>query len=223
MRLDVYLIELGFVKSRGRAKNAIEQGHVAVNGVLCTKPSKNISAEDSVEIVEGQDYPKGYFKLKYIQEQFTLISPDSFVLDLGSSAGGFISYTLSVLKNSGHITGVEFSKDFRSELGKLSYEHSNVDVVYDDVFTMDLQKLPFASYDVVLNDMTLEPKASLSALSRMLPVLKKGGCFLQVVKTSHSDLPNSVLSIIEEQKLHIEHIIETPFRKKEIYVVGKKL
>ena len=53
MRLDSYLVETGFLKSRGRAKRAIEEGKVKLNGVVCTKPSKNVSVNDKVDIEEG--------------------------------------------------------------------------------------------------------------------------------------------------------------------------
>ncbi|NLI63037.1 MAG: cell division protein FtsJ [Methanosarcinaceae archaeon] len=223
MRLDIYLVELGFVKSRGRAKDAIEKGNVSVNGTVCTKPSKNVDTSDVIEIAEGQDKPKGYFKLEYICEKYPLFKSDSFVLDLGSSAGGYVSYVLEILNNSGHVTGIEFSKDFRSELGKLSFENENFDIIFDDVFTIDLSNLSFSPYDTILNDMTLEPKDSISALIRISPVLKPGGHFLQVIKTNRPLVPKSLISMLNEADLQVEDVIETPFGKKELYIVGKKL
>lgn len=223
MRLDIYLVELGFLKSRGRAKDAIEKGHVTVNGAVCTKPSKNVEISDKIEISEGQDKPKGYFKLKFINEKYPLLESDSHILDLGSSAGGYISYASEIIGDTGHITGIEYSKIFRSELGKLSFENENIDIIFDDVFTIDLEKFQFYPYDTILNDMTLEPKASVAALLRIAPLLKTNGRFLQVIKTPRKTVPDSIISMLESENLIVEEIIETPFELKEVYIVGEKV
>ncbi|MEZ5333869.1 MAG: S4 domain-containing protein [Methanolobus sp.] len=58
MRLDAYLVEMGYFKSRGRAKTAILNGNVRVDNTIVKKPSKDINADAEVDVDEGLDMPK---------------------------------------------------------------------------------------------------------------------------------------------------------------------
>ena len=165
----------GNFKSRGRAKTAIVAGNVKVNGTAVTKASRDVSTADVIEVTEGLDQPQGYFKLKLIQEESGILKPGDRVLDLGSSAGGFLLFASEI---AGHVKGIEFGRDFRSELGKIAYEKENIEVMFGDVFTVPLSSLSEEPVDVILSDMTLEPEDSIKALSRVLPLLKSGAsCF----------------------------------------------
>jgi 23S rRNA (cytidine1920-2'-O)/16S rRNA (cytidine1409-2'-O)-methyltransferase len=218
MRLDAYLVDMGYFKSRGRAKTAIIAGNVKVNGKTVTKVSRDVSTEDVIEVAEGLDQPQGYFKLKHIQEESGILEPGDRVLDLGSSAGGFLLFASEI---AGHVKGIEFSRDFRSELGKIAYERENVEVIFGDVFAIPLNILSEEPVDVILSDMTLEPEDSIKALSRVLPLLKAGGKLLQVIKIPKKKNPKPILSKIENLGLEIQQVISS--EKQEIYVVARKL
>ncbi|WP_406657178.1 S4 domain-containing protein [Methanolobus sp. ZRKC2] len=217
MRLDVYLVEMGYFKSRGRAKKAILDGYVKVRGTVIRKPSKDISAEDNIEVEEGLDMPKGYFKLQGIQEATGLLSEGDSVLDIGSSAGGFLLFASEIVAE---IKGVEFSKDFRSELGKIVHEKNNVSVIFADAFRSPLEEISPEQVDVLLIDMTLEPLDSVQALERLLPLLKSGGKFLLVVKMEDCKNRKPILARIETCGVRVLEIIEP--EQMEIYVVGEK-
>ncbi|WP_338099048.1 S4 domain-containing protein [Methanolapillus africanus] len=226
MRLDSYLVEMGFFKSRGRAKSAVEGGKVTVNGNVCVKASKNITTEDKIDVEEGLDMPKGYFKLKAIQELTTILSPGDYVLDLGSSAGGFMLCALEFIGPSGHIQGIEFSKDFRTELGKIAFEHKNAEIMFADVFTVSVDKIATdknskdKKFDVLLSDMTLEPKDSLLALSRMCVLLKDGGWLLQVIKIPKNRFKKSIVKKIESFGFTVSDVLEP--QTQEVYIVAQK-
>ena len=227
MRLDSYLVDTGFFKSRGRSKRAVEEGKVKLNGVVCTKPSKNITIDDVIEVEEGMDMPRGYFKMKAIQERIELLKDGDYVLDLGSSAGGFLIFASEHVGDSGHVHGIEFSKDFRTELGKLAFENENISVMFADVFTVPLidvateETTKNGLFDVLLNDMTLDPADSVSALIRMTPLLRAGGLLLQVVKIPKNRSKSSVLRKIEAAGYVIEEVIEP--EKQETYIIARKL
>ncbi|MDR2944080.1 MAG: methyltransferase domain-containing protein [Methanosarcinales archaeon] len=226
MRLDSYLVETGFFKSLGRSKRAVEEGKVKLNGAVCMKPSKNITIGDTVEVEEGMDMPRGYFKIKSIHERFPLFEEGDHVLDLGSSAGGFLMFAGEQIGTSGHIHGIEFSKDFRTELGKLAFENENISVMFADVFTVPLENVATEEtsenglFDILLNDMTLEPADSVSALSRMSPLLKEGGRLLQVIKIPKNRSKSAVLRKIEEIGYAVEEVIEPD--RQEIYIIARK-
>jgi len=218
MRLDAYLVDMGYFKSRGRAKSAILAGNVKVNSIPVTKVSRDVSTDDMIDVMEGLDQPQGYFKLKLVQEESGILKPGDRVLDLGSSAGGFLLFASEIVD---HVKGIEFSRDFRSELGKIAFERKNVEIMFGDIFSIPLNLLSEEPVDVILSDITLEPEDSIKVLSRVLPLLKEGGKLLQVIKISKKKNPRPILSKIENLGLEIQQVIGS--EKQEIYIVARKL
>lgn len=217
MRLDTYLVDMGYFSSRARAKEAIIRGNVKVGGKIVTKPSRDVSTDHSVEVVEGLDMPKGYFKLKLIQEASGIICEGDSVLDLGSSAGGFLLYASQIAEK---VKGIEFSTDFHAELDRITHEHANVSVMFGDVFTLPLQEISPDKVDVILSDMTLEPMDSLLALKRVLPLLREGGKLLQVIKIQKREAREPIIAKIESFGVEVVQVIEP--QKQEIYVIACK-
>ncbi len=218
MRLDACLVAMGHFKSRGRSKLAILEGNVKINGLEVTKISRDVSTDDIIEVAVGLDHPKGYFKLKLIQDESGILNPGDLVLDLGSSAGGFLLYASEI---AGRVKGIEFSRNFRSELGKIAYERENVEVMFGDIFTVPLNLLSKESVDVILFDITLEPEDSIKALSRVLPLLREDGKLLQVIKSPRKKNLKPILNEIKNLGFEIQKIIGS--EKQEIYVVARKL
>ncbi len=217
MRLDAYLVETGHFKSRGRAKTAILEGNVSVGGIIVKKPSKDISAGDEVRVEEGLDMPKGYFKLKRIQEATGIIKHKDSVLDLGSSAGGFVLYASEI---AAKVRGVEFSRDFMTELQRIEHERDNVTIVFADVFRAPLEELSPEPVDVLLIDMTLEPLDSIQALEKVSPLLKTGGKLLLVIKISNIEDSHPLIERVEDDGFRILNVIDP--QQMEIYVIGEK-
>jgi len=215
MRLDEYLVSEGYIASRSRAQRYIERGLVKVNGVVVTKQSKKTAPGSHIEIAEV-DRPEGYFKLKGIQEQSGLLHSGDTVLDIGSSAGGFLIYASTIASK---VVGIEYSEEFRPQLSKVTEEHHNVSIVFGDAFTMDLSQLG-AGFDVILNDMTVEPSASVDITARFLPLLKEGGRVMQVLKLDKIKDVEPFLKLLESKGLKIDKVIMP--EKKEAYVVAVK-
>jgi 23S rRNA (cytidine1920-2'-O)/16S rRNA (cytidine1409-2'-O)-methyltransferase len=215
MRLDEYLANEGLVSTRSRAKKLIERGQVKVDGKVVTKGSQKIEYGHSVTI-EGVERPEGYFKLQDIQERSGILHPGDVVLDIGSSAGGFLQYASAIASK---VVGIEFSEDFREPLSGVEEEYPNVKVFFDDAFNMDIAKLG-GPYDVILNDMTVEPMMSVEALKRFLPLLKEHGRVLQVVKLGTKGSPEPIIEKLQEIGLTI---IDTIIPEKmEAYIIASK-
>ncbi|NJD77700.1 MAG: methyltransferase domain-containing protein [Candidatus Methanoperedens sp.] len=215
MRLDSYLVGIGNLGSRGRAKRAITGGYVKVNGGVIIKPSHDVAYSDTVEITDGLDKPAGYWKLKEIQEKTNIIRKGDAVLDIGSSAGGFLMFASGI---ASHVHGIEFSHEFRSELGRIAHEHPNVTVEFGDVFAMPFDEEKF---DVLIIDITVSPLSSVKAVGNVLPALKKGGSLLQVVKLPKNRDREPILRKLSSLGLEIIEIMESP--KKEAYIIARKL
>jgi len=184
MRLDVLLVKRGFFKSRSRAKEAVKRGFVLVDGEKVTKPSAEVSFDSEIEVLQPER-PRGYWKLKEIDERFNLFSGNEVVLDLGSSAGGFLLYASERAKK---VYGIEYSGEFEEQLREIERLRQNVKVYIADAFTFDVSVLP--ELDVILNDLTLPFSSSLRAMQRFLPKLKKGGLVLFVHKEGDKESPD---------------------------------
>ena len=91
MRLDLSLCERGLSSSRTEAKELILAAHVSVNGKTVTKPSHDVSDEDSVSVVgEVRKFvSRGGLKLEGAIEIFGLDVSGAMALDVGASSGGF--------------------------------------------------------------------------------------------------------------------------------------
>ncbi len=215
MRLDSYLVEIGNFGSRGRAKRAVIEGHVKVNDRVITKPSYDVAYSDDIEVTEGLDKPAGYWKLKEIQEKTNLIKKGDTVLDIGSSAGGFLMFASEL---ASRVHGIEFSHEFRSTLGKLAHEHTNITVEFGDIFTIPVEKEKF---DVLLLDITASPLSSIKALENVLPALKSGGMLLQVFKLPKDEDREPILEKLSSLGLEIIELLEP--LKKEAYIIARKL
>lgn len=110
MRLDVYLTESGFTKSRSQAAECIKAGLVSVNGSTKVKASLAVSDSDKIELL-GK--PHGYvgrggLKLEGALNAFGIDVTGMRAIDIGASTGGFTDCLLKrgaasvIALDSGH-------------------------------------------------------------------------------------------------------------------------
>ncbi|MBD3269950.1 TlyA family rRNA (cytidine-2'-O)-methyltransferase [Candidatus Peregrinibacteria bacterium] len=91
MRLDIFLVKNGFVKSRERAKDLISKKHVSVDGIIISKCSHNVSDNSEINL-KSLDIPfvsRAGLKLQKALESFKVIVKDKICLDIGVATGGF--------------------------------------------------------------------------------------------------------------------------------------
>ncbi len=179
MRLDVLLVRKGLFKSRQRAKDAIRRGFVSVEGEVVRRASKEVQEDVKIEILcDPVDVPEGYWKLKWIDGYFGLIRPGDVVLDLGSSAGGFLLYASEKARK---VYGIEYSVEFEDALREIETRRDNIEVFFEDAFRFDVHMIE--DIDVILDDLTLDGESSKKVLGIFLPKLKPEGRVLFVHKT----------------------------------------
>ncbi len=211
MRLDRFLVTKGFFSTRQKAKEAIKRGLVCVNGKIATKPSLDVKPDADIT-VKGEEKPRGYWKLAKIDSEWQLIRDGDVVLDLGSSAGGFLLYAS---ERALRVYGIEYSKEFEDDLREIEKDRSNVKVFIDDAFTFDISKLE--PLDVILDDLTLDAESSFKALLRFLPLLKDGGRVLFVLKTGVEDKEPD----FSKAGLKIVRQMDSDERKERYYLLMK--
>ncbi|MEM2934037.1 MAG: S4 domain-containing protein [Methanocellales archaeon] len=217
MRLDEFLTSVLGIKSRTRAKRAIALGLVKVNDRVVKKPAYDVKYGDNVTLQrELVEKTAGYFKLRDIQAKTGLIKKSDIVLDIGSSAGGFLLYAS---ENASKVYGIEYSEEFYEELKAIERERKNVRVIFQDIFKVDLKAFILEELSLILNDLTLDWRSSLKALSLALPLLGKNGRVLQVVKFEENLTP----VIKELEKMGLKHLRTLEGKRKEKFLIAIKL
>lgn len=95
MRLDVYLMENGLVKSRTYAQDAIKEGRVSVNGKVVLKPSYDVNDEEVTLASKDVEFvSRGGLKLFEALKDFNVNLQNANVADIGASTGGFSDVAL---------------------------------------------------------------------------------------------------------------------------------
>ncbi len=95
MRLDLYLTEIGFSRSRTHAQNLIKLGKVIVDGIIVTKASMDINGLEKIEVDNRDDFASlGGLKLQKALKHFNLNVNNKTCIDIGASNGGFTDVLL---------------------------------------------------------------------------------------------------------------------------------
>lgn len=181
-RLDRWLVEEGHFSSRQTAKRGINSGHILVNGQPA-KPSTDIDDSDSVRILSDYlDYPLGFEKLRRINDSFGsgIIQEGDMVLDIGSSAGGFLLYCSKIGANC---IGIEISDSFAENLLTIAKQYDNISVVIGDAFSIDPKAVcSEGELETLLIDVTTKPDGTLRLAQRYARFLKDAGWLVLAIK-----------------------------------------
>jgi len=181
-RLDVWLTEQKLFSSRQMAKRAIRDGGVTVDGKLA-KPSTWISGKEEVLINDrASNAPQGYSKLMAIESTLDIqfVRPGILALDIGSSAGGFLTY---LAEKGAKVTGLEFSQEFSIQLKEISETYPDVSVLLCDAFDVDPMIICGPNeLDLLLVDVTTNPDSTITLTKRFTPLLKRGGMIVVAMK-----------------------------------------
>lgn len=89
MRLDVYLVEHGFVKTRSQASDLIRRGLVNINGIKASKTGVEITDQTITLIQETRYVSRAGEKLAQALVDFNIDLHGKIAIDIGSSTGGF--------------------------------------------------------------------------------------------------------------------------------------
>lgn len=91
MRIDIELVNRQLFQSRQKAKEAVTEGKVTVNGKVCLKPSFDVSENDTIEISDDvlSYVGRGGLKLEKICDKHNVKLEGKVCMDIGASTGGF--------------------------------------------------------------------------------------------------------------------------------------
>ncbi len=94
-RLDAELTRRGLVPTRSQAESWIKLGKVSVNGQVVMRPGHFVTQSTTITLDADERYvSRAGLKLASVAQLLKLDFRDKFVLDVGSSTGGFTDYAL---------------------------------------------------------------------------------------------------------------------------------
>jgi 23S rRNA (cytidine1920-2'-O)/16S rRNA (cytidine1409-2'-O)-methyltransferase len=149
-----------YVFSRNKAMELIKNLKVKVNGKIETKPSRKITTNDKIEILENERYvSRAAYKLKNYLDKYKIDFNKKIVLDIGSSTGGFTQVALEY--GADEIYSVDVGNN---QLHNLLRENPKIKLFENtDIREFEVDK----KFDVVLSDV------SFISLLKILDVVDK--------------------------------------------------
>ncbi len=106
-RLDQALVERGLFASRAKARSAVLDGLIEVDGSAARKPAQTVSDTSSIVLL-GEPMPyvsRAAMKLVHALNHFRIDPAGRTALDIGASTGGFTQVLLE--RGAGHIYAVD--------------------------------------------------------------------------------------------------------------------
>lgn len=201
VRLDVALLERGFVDSREKGKALIMAGQVYLNGNKETKAGTCVKAEDCIEL-RGEKMPyvsRGGYKLAKAVEKFGLDLRDCVCMDIGASTGGFTDCMLMHSAKKVYSIDVGYGQlawKLRQDERVVNMERTNFRYVTHEQIPEDID---FASVDV-----------SFISLTHILPplheLLRENGEAVCLIKPQFEAGKEKVgkKGVVRETETHIE-------------------
>lgn len=224
MRLDTYLFENGFFESREKAKKAISDGRVLVDGKVIVKSSFDVSAEKEITVAasEKSEYVgRGGLKLEHALDYFRINVEGLTAIDIGASTGGFTDCLLR--------RGVK--KVYAVDIGHDQLHKSLVDD--ERVVNLEGVNAREMTVDTVEGVPVMLAVSDLSFISQKLvipvveKVLQKGGIYIVLIKPQFEAGREHLNKhgIVKSEKVRlrvVEDILD--FAKNEGYeVIGSTL
>lgn len=167
-RLDVWLFEKGFFPSRQKAREAILDNSVEVDGKLINKPSYLVSKSSEINIIKVSNpyVGRGGLKLEKAIKEFNINLQGLRALDVGASTGGF---TDCMLKNdAAFVCACDVGKDQLHPA--LKADERVLDLHETDIRELE-GKLNKMSIDTLFDFITVD--VSFISLAKIIPLLKK--------------------------------------------------
>lgn len=217
-RLDVYLTEKGFCRSRSLGAKLVRSGFVFVNGNAATRPSMEILEDDTVEILENsltRYVSRGGLKLEAALKEFQVNPEGLLCTDIGASTGGFTDCLLQhgarkvYAVDSG---SAQLHPSLRENVCVISLENTNARF-------LDESMVPPS--DLVVMDVSFISQRLL--YHAVVKILKDGGKFISLIKPQFEVGQENVGKggIVRQEKARLECIdsLRLAAEKFDLYLI----
>lgn len=178
MRIDVYLAENGYCKSRSKAAEAIKEGRVLVCGKPVEKPSFLVEEGMEVTLLESEEegfVSRAGYKLEGALKAFDIDVSGMTAVDLGASTGGFTDCLLQ--RGASYVYAVDVGHSQLDEKLLCDARVKNM----EKTNARYLKKENFARpVDLVVTDVSfISQRLLYPAVADILP---SGGLFVSLIK-----------------------------------------
>ncbi|NLZ33609.1 TlyA family RNA methyltransferase [Clostridium isatidis] len=228
-RLDILLVEKGIFQSRERAKAAIMEGKVFVDGIRVDKVGTKINSDADI-VFKGNPIPyvsRGGLKLEKAINEFGIDLKDKVCLDIGASTGGFTDCMLQNGAKKVFAIDVgygQFAWKLRTDERVVCMERTNIRYV-----TLEDTKEPsdFASIDVSFISLKTIMPATLN-------LLKSNGEVVALIKPQfeagrgkvgkkgvvrdiniHKEVVQNIIDFLIENNLKVINLSYSPIKGPE--------
>lgn len=178
IRLDVFLTNNGYIRSRQRAKALIEGGYVIVNSKKITKPSFLIdeSITQKIEINDPCPYvSRGGLKLEKMINEGNVDFNGKIVIDIGASTGGFTDCSLK------HGASKVYAVDSGTNQLDLSLKNDPRVVSIENYNARDINYEDMGSYcDIVTIDVSFISQTYI--MPSAIKLLNENGVYMSLIK-----------------------------------------
>lgn len=175
MRIDIFLVEKGFVKSRSKAKEYIDSGRVTVSGVPVKKAGAEVTGNEEILVSDPDKFvSRAGRKLEEALNIFDIDVTGLKALDLGASTGGFTDCLLQ--RGAAAVIALDVGRD---QLDEGLRRDTRVTVMEGvNARDIDISDLPFAP-DIVTTDLSFISQTLVyPAVARVL----ERGYFISLIK-----------------------------------------
>lgn len=222
-RLDIYLYENDYVRSRTLAKDAISEQRVKVNGRIITKASFKITGNEEIHIIpkEHEFASRGGNKLYQALKSCNVNLKNKVVLDVGASTGGFSDVCLQ--EGAAFVYAVDIGKNQLSERLRNHSKIKNMEGINCRYLTKDMfdKKIDFVCMDVSFISIKLIVDSILNVADKpfefmflIKPQFEAGKMYINkngIVKDRkvHKRILNDFIFYFKEKNLGVEHLIKS--------------
>ncbi|MBQ9795140.1 MAG: TlyA family RNA methyltransferase [Clostridia bacterium] len=178
MRIDLFLAENGYCKSRSKAAEAIKEGRVLVDGKPVEKPSFLVEEGMEVTLLESEEegfVSRAGYKLEGALKAFDIDVSGMTAVDLGASTGGFTDCLLQ--RGASYVYAVDVGHSQLDEKLLCDARVKNM----EKTNARYLKKEDFARpVDMVVTDVSfISQRLLYPAVADILP---SGGLFVSLIK-----------------------------------------
>ncbi len=204
MRLDIYLTEKGYIRSRSLAQELIKSGSVSVNGKIVNKPSFSVEAGAEVDCrpTELCKYvSRGGLKLEAALKEFNVSPFGKVCADIGASTGGFTDCLLQngALKVYAVDSGTaQLDKTLKDNKKVFSLENFNARYLSE-------RDIP-EKCDIVVMDVSFISQTKL--YSAVSSIISEGGIFISLIKPQFEVGPSGIGKggIVTDEKTRLKAV-----------------
>ena len=200
-RLDVLLVEKGFVESRQKAQTTIMSGLVFVNNQKVDKPGTNVAEDAEIEVRGNalKYVSRGGLKLEKAMQCWPINLTDCICMDVGASTGGFTDCMLQNGASKVYAVDVGYGQlawSLRSDERVVCLERTNARYLNHEIIP---DEPDFSSVDVSFISLKL-------ILPAIAAVLKENGHVVCLIKPQFEAGKEKVgkKGVVRDPAVHLE-------------------